>query len=152
MQELGCGSYCFYSQPAWIINITMLVNRIQTSLPGKPNILLTALRIPDPIGPKCTRKARRCLSTSRLAGCTFELGIQGGLTVLILTRRIGQAIRIGDAIVVTVAGVKDHQVRIGIDAPKTVAVHREEIFAKLKWESDTSPDRGMLGPFADAQM
>lgn len=70
----------------------------------------------------------------------------------ILTRRIGQAIRIGDAIVVTVAGVKDHQVRIGIDAPEAVAVHREEIFAKLKWESDTSPDRGMLGPFADAQM
>ena len=51
--------------------------------------------------------------------------------MLILTRRVGESIIIGDDIVITVLGVKGNQVRIGIDAPKNVSVHREEIKHKI---------------------
>jgi carbon storage regulator len=54
--------------------------------------------------------------------------------MLILSRRIGEIIRIGPDIVVTILGVKGSQIRIGIDAPKDVAVHREEIFERIKHE------------------
>ncbi len=54
--------------------------------------------------------------------------------MLILTRRVGEALMIGDNISISVLGVKGNQVRIGIDAPKEVAVHREEIFKKIKSE------------------
>ena len=52
--------------------------------------------------------------------------------MLILTRRVGEALMIGDNISISVLGVKGNQVRIGIDAPKEVAVHREEIFRKIQ--------------------
>jgi carbon storage regulator len=54
--------------------------------------------------------------------------------MLILTRRVGETLRIGDDVAVTVLGVKGNQVRIGIDAPKAVDVHREEVFQKIKRE------------------
>jgi carbon storage regulator len=55
--------------------------------------------------------------------------------VLILTRRIGESITIGDSITVTVLDVKGSQVRIGVAAPKDVAVHREEIFERIQRET-----------------
>ncbi len=57
--------------------------------------------------------------------------------MLVLTRRIGETIRIGPHIVVTILGVNGSQVRIGIDAPKNVEVHREEIFERIKNERTT---------------
>jgi carbon storage regulator len=58
--------------------------------------------------------------------------------MLILSRRIGETIRIGPHIVVTVLGVKGTQIRIGIEAPKDVEVHREEIFDRIKHERTTA--------------
>jgi carbon storage regulator len=52
--------------------------------------------------------------------------------MLILTRRVGESVVIGEDVTVTVLGVKGNQVRIGINAPKTVTVHREEIFERIK--------------------
>jgi carbon storage regulator len=54
--------------------------------------------------------------------------------MLILTRRVGEVLTIGDDITVTVMGIKGRQVRIGIDAPKGVAVHRGEIIDKIRRE------------------
>ncbi|NGY05350.1 carbon storage regulator CsrA [Solimonas terrae] len=56
--------------------------------------------------------------------------------MLILTRRVGETVVIGEDIVVTVLGVKGNQVRIGVKAPREVAVHREEIFERIKREGD----------------
>ena len=54
--------------------------------------------------------------------------------MLILTRRVGETVMIGDEVTVTVLGVKGNQVRIGVNAPKTVSVHREEIFQRIREE------------------
>ncbi len=55
--------------------------------------------------------------------------------MLILTRRVGETVMIGDEVTVVVLGVKGNQVRMGINAPRTVAVHREEIFERIKHEA-----------------
>jgi carbon storage regulator len=57
--------------------------------------------------------------------------------MLVLTRRSGETIRIGPQIVVTILGVNGSQVRLGVDAPKDVAVHREEVFERIKHERTT---------------
>ena len=56
-------------------------------------------------------------------------------SMLILTRRVGETLMIGDDVTVTVLGVKGNQVRIGVNAPRDVSVHREEIYDRIKREN-----------------
>jgi len=62
--------------------------------------------------------------------------------MLILTRRVGETLMIGEEVTVTVLGVKGNQVRIGVNAPRDVAVHREEIYDRIKAEQEQKNSTG----------
>ena len=61
--------------------------------------------------------------------------------MLILTRRVGETLMIGDSVTVTVLGVKGTQVRVGVSAPKDVAVHREEIYERIQKEQEAEKNQ-----------
>jgi carbon storage regulator len=73
--------------------------------------------------------------------------------MLILTRRVGETVMIGNEVTVTVLGVKGNQVRVGVNAPKDVAVHREEIYERIKREENqdrsTSPTAKVVDDIDD---
>ncbi len=70
--------------------------------------------------------------------------------MLILTRRVGETVMIGDEVTITVLGVKGNQVRVGINAPKSVAVHREEIYERIKREQQAEAPEQPKAEYAPA--
>ncbi len=78
---------------------------------------------------------------SHVVVMTMGLGFsrKGGNGMLILTRRVGETLMIGDGVEVTVLGVKGGQVRIGVQAPREIAVHREELVKRMRSEAQDVP-------------
>ncbi len=68
--------------------------------------------------------------------------------MLILTRRVGETLMVGDDVTVTVLGVKGNQVRIGVNAPKDVSVHREEIYQRIQRENQMDPSRNKFSKYS----
>jgi len=64
------------------------------------------------------------------------------INMLILTRRVGETLIIGDDVRITLLGVKGNQIRVGIDAPKEVSVHREEIYDRIQRDKKTQEEEG----------
>lgn len=71
--------------------------------------------------------------------------------MLILTRRVGETIMVGDTVTFTILGVKGNQVRCGINAPKDIAVHREEIYERIRREREEAALRGSEGSHQEPQ-
>lgn len=70
--------------------------------------------------------------------------------MLILTRRVGETVMIGDSVTVTILGVKGNQVRVGVNAPKEIAVHREEIYERIKREEQAGGGAATRRPITGA--
>jgi carbon storage regulator len=85
------------------------------------------------------------------ASCTEFIQLTGKeRTMLILTRRVGETVMIGNDVTVTVLGVKGNQVRVGVNAPKEVAVHREEIYERIKREEQAAGGAALKRPLTGA--